>query len=111
MCTKVTLCIGLNDKDTKHQEITTAAAKNIINAAVIRFFGFGTITETTGIYTHDDGTNEIVTEATIKIELSFFDTTKAAAVELVRPFAVEMKTALNQESIYSDFVECEAILF
>ena len=111
MDTKVTICVGLNDKDTKHQEITTEAAKALIFQAVVNCFGFGTISEASGVYTHGDGSGAVVVETTIRIEITFFDTDKAAAVELVRPFVLDIKKALNQETIYADFVTCDAFLF
>lgn len=111
MSTKVTICIGLNDKATKRQEITTAAAKTLIQTAVVKYFGFGTVSDCTGVYTHGDGTNTIVQETTIKVELTFFDLDKATAKNSVMPFVLDMKTALNQETIYVDLSTVDAFLF
>ena len=111
MSTKVNICVGLNDKETKRQEITTAAAKSLIFAAVVKYFGFGTVSDCSGVYTHDDGTGAVVVEATIKIELTFFDLDKSAAVAAVRPFVLDLKKQLNQETIYTDFATVDAILF
>ena len=111
MNTKVTICVGLNDKDSKHQEITTDAAKALIFQNVVNYFGFGTISDASGVYTHGDDSGAVVIETTVKIEITFFDTDKTAAVALVRPFVLDIKKALNQETIYADFVACDAILF
>lgn len=109
MTTKVTICIGLNDKDVKKQVIKTAAAKSMIYQAVIKNFGFGTITDATGVYTHNDN-GGIIRERTIKIELSFFDVDKAAAMVQIMPFVQEMKKELNQETIYCDLTTVDAVL-
>ena len=52
MFTKFNLYIGLNDKDTKQQEILTTDAYKIVGGIV----GDCTITEGKGLYTHTDGT-------------------------------------------------------
>lgn len=111
MDTKVTICVGLNDKDTKKQEITTEAAKDIIYKSVVKYFGFGTVSDCSGIYTHDDGTGAVVLETSIKIEITFFETNKATARTKVLPFVLDMKNELNQETIYCDFSTVDAILF
>lgn len=64
--TKFTLFVGLNDKDSKKQEISTLNAYKIVYNLIASDFGGGTISEATGIYKHDDGT--IVTEITLRIE-------------------------------------------
>lgn len=111
MDTKVTICIGLNDKDTKRQEITTDAAKDIIYKAVVKYFGFGTVSDCSGIYTHDDGTGAVVLETSIKIEVTFFDMDKETAKTTVLPFVLDMKKELNQETIYTDLTTVDAFLF
>ena len=37
--------IGLNDKDSKNQEITTLDAFKIVSNLACKFIGYGTITE------------------------------------------------------------------
>lgn len=71
MFTKFNLYIGLNDKDSKVQEISTIDAYKIIGAIC----GDCTITEGKGLYTHQDGTLDIV------------------------PVINSIKAALNQESV------------
>ena len=88
---KFTLYLGLNDKDTKVQEINTIEAYKIVTNLVTEYFGGGTIFEANGIYKHDDGT--IVTEKTLRIELMFTD--KNTIIE----FISILKKVFNQESI------------
>ena len=59
MLTKYTLYIGLNDKDSKVQEINTVDAYKIVGALI----GDCTIQEARGLYTHQDGTQ--VLESTL----------------------------------------------
>ena len=89
---KTTFYIGLNDKDTKHQEISTIDAFKIISNV------FNTLTEGAtikgnckGIYKHDDGT-QIIEET---IEAFSFDLTQEQTANIVKV----LKNVLNQESI------------
>lgn len=92
MIKKHILYIGLNDKDTKQQEITTVDAYKIIQRAVLGVgYDGATITEATGIYKHDDG--EIVIEKSLEVSILFATDDKTA--QLVN----EIKHLLNQESI------------
>ncbi len=88
MFTKFNLYIGLNDKDTKQQEILTTDAYKIVGGIV----GDCTITEGKGLYTHTDGTR--VLETTLLVQIIDFsgDLDIGPIVEL-------LKTALNQEAI------------
>lgn len=88
---KHTLYLGLNDKDTKVQQIATLEAYKIVSNILADRFGGGTIFEARGVYRHDDGT--IVTENTLRIEILFADDAKIA--ELV----ALLKSIFNQESI------------
>lgn len=54
--TKTTMCIGLFDKVTKVQEINTIDAFKVAANIFAETTGGATITEGTGVYTHDDGT-------------------------------------------------------
>lgn len=79
-----TYYIGLNDKDTKKQEISTdEAVQMIVNIIPCDF----TFSVCNGVYTHEDGSK--VCEVTIKIESigRLFD-------EMLR-----LKEVLNQECI------------
>lgn len=82
MFTKFNLYIGLNDKDSKVQEISTIDAYKII----------GTITEGKGLYTHQDGTQVLETSLIVQI-IDFSGT-----LDIV-PVINSIKAALNQESV------------
>lgn len=88
---KFNIYLGLNDKDTKTQQISTVEAYKIVNNMIICDFGGGTIFEADGIYKHDNGV--IVTEKTLKIELMF------TTIEKIKTFANELKKIFNQESV------------
>ena len=100
---KFILYLGLNDKDTKKQEINTIEAYKIVNNVVNNYCDGATIYECQGIYKHDNG--EIVFEKTLKIELMFID--RVTVVSIVK----DLKKALNQESIVlqKEIVESELI--
>lgn len=100
---KFILYLGLNDKDTKKQEINTIEAYKIVNNVVNNYCDGATIYECQGIYKHDNG--EIVFEKTLKIELMFVD--RLIVVSIVK----DLKKALNQESIVlqKEIVESELI--
>ena len=89
--TKFTLFVGLNDKDSRQQEINTVDAYKIISNMITTTFDGGTVIEATGIYKHQDGT--FTTETTLRIEILF------ASEEQIRPFVQELKKVLNQETI------------
>lgn len=91
MIEKFTLYVGLNDKDSKVQEITTLEAYKIINNLLLAYTDGATIFEAVGIYKHDDGS--FVTENTLRIELMFIE--KSAVKEIVE----NIKKILNQESV------------
>lgn len=91
MIKKFTLYLGLNDKDTKVQMISTLEAYKIVSNILARDFGGGTIYEAQGIYKHDDGT--IVFEKTLRIEILF------AGREQVRILVEQLKKMFNQESV------------
>ena len=85
---KFILYLGLNDKDTKKQEINTIEAYKIVNNVVNNYCDGATIYECQWIYKHDNG--EIVFEKTLKIELMFVD--RLTVVSIVK----DLKKALNQ---------------
>lgn len=87
---KYTLYIGLNDRDTHTQEITTLDAYKVVSN-ILTACGGATITEGRGIYTHNDGT--IVQETTLICAVF------AAPEESIRDAAIQIKQALNQESV------------
>lgn len=88
---KHTLYIGLNDKDTKTQLISTAEALHLVNTYCALVFDGATVSTASGVYTHENG--EITVETTIKVEL-FTDNENA-----VKTAASAFKDALNQETI------------
>ena len=94
------LYVGLNDKRTKQQEIDTLSAFKIATNIFIELTGGATITEATGIYTHEDGT--IITEKTLRCEI--FNAEKQAIKKAID----NLKIALNQESIAVETVETES---
>lgn len=95
---KYTLFVGLNDKITKLQEISTVNAyKTIVNICKNNGLDGFTIGEATGFYVHDDG--EIVTEKSLRIEILF------ATEKQVNNIINQVKIALNQESVVKQVEE------
>ena len=89
---KFTIIAGLNDKDTKKQEIETAEAYDrIIKVLHNNNIEGATFTEAKGLYIHENG--EAVFENSIKIELLFI------TEETARNICQELKVILNQESV------------
>lgn len=95
---KHVLYVGLKDKNTKKQEVTTSKAKNII----INVCGDCTLSDSIGAYTHEDGTT--IKEKTIRVEL-LFKTSKE-----VKRMAQSIKEKLNQETIGYEVVNTNSIL-
>ena len=85
---------GLNDKETKKQEIETGAAREIIAGIILQYAEGATLTDCSGIYTHCDGSGAVVYENSIKAEISGISKRDALKI------AGEIKAALNQESVY-----------
>jgi hypothetical protein len=90
---KQVLYVGLKDKDTHKQEVTKKQARTII----IDICGDCTLSDSIGVYTHDNGT--IVKEQTIRVELLF------KSVKSVKAMAQQIKTRLNQESIGYEVIQ------
>lgn len=89
---KYTLYVGLNDKDSKVQEIQTLEAYKVIQKILYNNNVEGaTIFEAVGIYKHEDKT--FVTENTLRIELMFIDK------QTVKSIVDSIKILLNQESV------------
>ena len=96
--TTVNLYIGLNDKDTKRQEITNLDAKAEISAILFKYFPNGfTLQECQGMYRHEDGT--VVCENTIKVILFDYN------IGLVLDAVEDLKLKLNQECIAVERIE------
>lgn len=87
---KTTLYIGLNDKESKRQEINTSEAIKILSNLLLDIGG-ATIYNATGIYTHENG--DIIIENTLRVELfEINQQTLKNKIEII-------KQVLNQESI------------
>ena len=91
--TRYTLTIGLFDKDTKRQKISTDIAIRIVSDLVVNVIGYGTIHTGNGIYTHNN--RSIVIEPSIV----FFVDGEKDLKDKVKTLAWQIKKALNQESI------------
>ena len=89
---KFNLYVGLNDKDTKKQEIATLEAYKVVTNIIASndVTGF-TIYEANGYYVHDD--KSISIEKSLKIEMMFIE------LEVIQNIIKDIKKALNQESI------------
>ena len=89
---KFNLYGGLNDKNTKRQEISTLEAYKLITNIIVAndVEGF-TILECNGYYVHED--KSISIEKSLKIEMMFINS------EVVQNIIKNIKIALNQESI------------
>lgn len=94
---KHVLTVGLFDKDSKRQEVTTIDAYKIITNIFTSENLCATILECQGIYKHDDGT--VIVEPSLRIESA--DCTR----EQIKPCIAAIKAALNQESIMYEMIE------
>jgi len=98
---KFTLFIGLNDKDSKQQEINTVDCYKILMNLFLKNGVDCTISESQGFYTHLDGTFTI--EKSLRVEILF------SSKEKIYSLCDSIKILLNQESIavQRDLVESE----
>ena len=93
---KITLYMGLNDKDTKQQKFTKVESYKLLES-ILKIKGIdATVSEATGLYTHDDGT--LVIEESMRIEILFFQKSKTNKTRVLDLIAT-LKKAFNQESI------------
>ena len=100
---KITLYVGLNDKDSKVQEVSTLDAYKMVSNII----GVGsTITEGRGIYKHDDGT--VVFEVSLVVEILDLDNTFDKG--WVKNKVEQIKTTLNQESVAVQYQEVDSEL-
>lgn len=98
---RFTLYMGLNDKDTKTQQISIVEAYKIVSNILASDFGGGTIYEAKGVYTHDDGT--IVVENTLRIEILFAERPQIKSlVELLKKLFNQESIVVQEEEITSD---------
>ena len=91
--TRYTLTIGLFDKDTKRQKISTDIAIRIVSDIVVNVIGYGTIHTGNGIYTH------VNRSIVIEPSLVFFVDGEKDLKNKVKTLAWQIKKALNQESV------------
>lgn len=92
MIIKYNIYIGLNDKDSKKQEVSTRRAKEEIIKILNNNNIIGlTMYEVTGVFKHDNGF--ITFEKSLKVEL--LEVKKEDVLKSIE----ELKKALNQESI------------
>ena len=90
---KFTLYVGLNDKDSRKQEITTQKAKNIISKTLAdNGIEVATFLGAEGIYTYITD-NKTEKENSFKIEILF------ANQKQIKNAVDTIKQKLNQESI------------
>lgn len=101
--TKYVMYVGLNDKDSKVQEVNTLDAYKIVSNIFAETTGGVTITEGHGVYTHDDGS--------IVFETTLICTVFGAENKDVEKAATMIKTALNQESVAIDRIESNSRFF
>lgn len=106
---KATIFVGLNDKESKLQEISTLEAAKYLQREIVKEFEGGTISEATGIYRHQDGTGFVV-ENTLKVEILFFGSSKEEARKALIPFINRVKDFLNQETAALQLEEIESEL-
>ncbi len=100
---KTTICVGLLDKDSKMQEVNTLDAFKITSNIFAQTTGGATITQGTGVYTHESG--EVVIEPTLICVVygsNNADIEKACKM---------IKTALNQESVAIEVTESNTRFF
>ncbi len=107
---RATIFVGLNDKDSKQQEISTLEAAKFIQREICKLFDGGTVSEATGIYKHSAGSGAVVIENTLKVEILFFGLSKAETRAAVLPFICDVKRFLNQETVALQLEEIESEL-
>lgn len=88
---KYTLYLGLNDKDSKMQKISTLEAYKVAMNIITNYTDGATIYEATGFYKHVDGSLTI--ESTLRIELMFIE--RNDVLKIIE----KLKMVFNQESI------------
>ena len=91
--TRYTLTIGLFDKDTKKQKISSDIAIRIVSDIIVNTIGYGTVYQGNGIYTHNNGSS------VIEPSIVFFVDGEKDLKDKVKTLAWQIKKALNQESV------------
>ena len=94
---KITMMVGLFDKDTKKQEVSTIDAYKILENVFTLYTGGATIFEGRGVYTHDNGN--------IVVEPSMICYVYTDSVANAKAAADVIKAVLNQESVAIEVTE------
>lgn len=91
---KLTVSIGLLDKDTKTQLINNDVAMQTVNSCFLSRLDAFTVYFAKGVYTHENG--QQVQENTIRVEVvTFNDNDYNNTIQSIK----DVKQALNQESV------------
>ena len=91
---KLTISIGLLDKDSKTQLISNDEAMKTVNDCFLSRLDAFTVYYAKGIYTHENG--QQIQENTIRVEVvTFNDNDYNNTIKSIK----EVKQALNQESV------------
>lgn len=98
---KYIMSIGLNDKDTKQQEVNTLDAYKVVMNIFASTTGGATVHEGMGCYTHDDGN--------IVIEKSLIAYIYTEEHDKVLEAAEAIKTALNQECVALEYIDSNSM--
>lgn len=94
---KITLYVGLNDKESKKQEISNETAEQLIYYILLNNGLNCTLSMNKGIYTHrESGT--VTIGNSFKIELLCFEDFCSFSIK-VKTIVDYLKTCLNQESV------------
>lgn len=100
---KVTLYIGLNDKDTLTQKISTEEAIEIIANIFTGYSDGCTIYNAVGYYKNHDG--EITIENTLKVEIfDISDKKLDMAIKVIKLMLNQESIAKQTEIVNSEFV-------
>ena len=91
---KLTISIGLLDKDSKAQLISNNDAMEMVNSCFLSRLDAFTVYFAKGVYTHENG--QQIQENTIRVEVvAFNDSDYNNTIQSIK----EVKKALNQETI------------
>ena len=91
---KLTISIGLFDKDSKTQLISNEQAMETVNSCFLSRLDAFTVYFAKGVYTHENGSQ--IQENTIRVEVvAFNDSDYNNTIQSIK----EVKQALNQESV------------
>ena len=97
------ITVGLFDKDSKRQEVSTLDAYKIVTNLFCAAGLCATILDAQGVYKHENG--EVVIEPSLRIECA------GASIEQVKPVITQIKAALNQECVMYKRIEHSDIDF